>query len=202
MRHDMNYIYTKPLYGKKLTLRRAEMKDAEKMFENWGRHDETTRYVLWETHGDVFDTRVFLRTWVNSYASSDVYRWVMEVNETNEPIGTISVGSMNKLMGICDVGYSIGPAFWGKGYATEALFLVIKFLFEEVGAKKITASYMKENAPSGRVMEKCGMKREKILKNRNLGTSRNIRTDVIVCSLSREEYFARMEENDEKDEKY
>ncbi len=199
----MNYIYTKPLFGDKLILRRGEMKDAEKLFENWGRHDDTTRYVLWETHEDVFDTRVFLRTWVNSYTSSDVYRWVITIKETNEPIGTISVGSMNKLMGICDVGYSIGPSFWGKGYATEALGLVIKFLFEEVNCKKITASYMIENTPSGRVMEKCGMRKEKILKNRNLGTSRNIKTDVIVCSVKREEYFGIItDESDENHEKY
>ncbi len=190
----MNYIYTKPLYGKNITLRRAEMKDAEKMFENWGSHDETTRYVLWETHKDIFDTRVFLRGWVNSYTSSDVYRWVIEINETNEPIGTISVGSMNKILGICDVGYSIGPSFWGRGYATEALGLVVKFLFEEVSANKITASFMIENPASGRVMEKCGMKREKILKNRHLGTSRNIKTDVVVMSINKEHYFGQMQE--------
>ena len=190
----MNYIYTKPLYGKNITLRRAEMKDAERMFENWGSHDATTRYVLWETHKDIFDTRVFLRGWVNSYTSSDVYRWVIEINETNEPIGTISVGSMNKILGICDVGYSIGPSFWGRGYATEALGLVVKFLFEEVSANKITASFMIENPASGRVMEKCGMKREKILKNRHLGTSRNIKTDVVVMSINKEHYFGQMQE--------
>lgn len=190
----MNYIYTKPLYGKNITLRRAEMKDAEKMFENWGSHDETTRYVLWETHRDIFDTRVFLRGWVNSYTSSDVYRWVIEINETNEPIGTISVGSMNKILGICDVGYSIGPSFWGRGYATEALGVVVKFLFEEVSANKITASFMIENPASGRVMEKCGMKMEKILKNRHLGTSRNIKTDVVVMSINKEHYFGQMQE--------
>ena len=186
----MNYIYTQILHTSRLTLRRANMNDAERMFENWGCHDETTRYVLWETHEDVFDTRVFLRGWVNSYTSADVYRWVIEINETGEPVGTISVGSMNKFLGICDVGYSIGPSFWGKGYATEALGAVVKFLFEEVSCNKITASHMAENIQSGRVMEKCGMKKEKILRNRNLSTSiRKIRTDVIVYSIKKEDYF-------------
>lgn len=198
----MKHIYTVPLYGKNITLRRAGMKDAEKMFENWGKHDATTKYVLWETHSDILDTRVFLRTWVNSYSSPDVYRWVIEVNETKEPVGTISVGSINRLLGICDVGYSLGPSFWGYGYATEALGMVVKFLFEQVGANKITASFMQENIPSKRVMEKCGMQMEKILRNRYLGTSRNIRTDVVVMSIKKEDYFSAYpgiaEENHEK----
>ncbi|MBR6801845.1 MAG: GNAT family N-acetyltransferase [Eubacteriaceae bacterium] len=187
----MNHIYTQTLSTPRLTLRRAEMKDAEKLFENWGRHDDTTRYVLWDTHKDVFDTRVFLRTWVNSYVSSDVYRWIIVITETDEPVGTISVGSMNKLMGICDVGYSIGPSFWGKGYATEALGAVVEFLFTKVRCNKITASYMAENENSGNVMRKCGMTQEKLLRNRNLSTStRKIKTDVFVYSLKREEYFS------------
>ena len=57
-----------------------------------------------------------------------------------------------------EVGYFIEPELWNKGFATEALSALITELFDR-GYNKITASHFEENLASGRVMEKCGMKK-------------------------------------------
>ncbi|MBE6038760.1 MAG: GNAT family N-acetyltransferase [Anaerofustis stercorihominis] len=184
----MNYAYTQTLEGEKLILRRAVMSDSEPMFRNWGSDSKTTKYVLWDTHESVMDTRIFLRFWVDSYSLADSFKWVITLKSTGEQMGTISVGSMNKLTSTCEVGYSLGSKYWGNGYATEALSLVIKYLFDVVGCRKVTAMHMIENPASGRVMEKCGMKQTKILKNRVLGGTGRIRTDVVCYELTKDEY--------------
>lgn len=56
-----------------------------------------------------------------------------------------------------EVGYAIDPAFWGKGYATEALKAVIGEL-REMGFRKVVAGFFEGNIASRRVMEKCGMR--------------------------------------------
>lgn len=53
--------------------------------------------------------------------------------------------------------YALLPAYWGKGYATEAARAVISYGFEQVGMTEIVAAADKPNATSFDVMERLGM---------------------------------------------
>lgn len=57
-----------------------------------------------------------------------------------------------------EVGYVIHPAYWNKGYMTEALKACINELFR-IGYETVKAGYFEENLASGRVMAKSGMKK-------------------------------------------
>ncbi|MBR3130163.1 MAG: GNAT family N-acetyltransferase, partial [Clostridia bacterium] len=59
--------------------------------------------------------------------------------------------------GVCEIGYGLGSAHWGHGYATEAVRRFLTYLFDEKGMHTVTASYFAGNDASRRVMEKCGM---------------------------------------------
>ena len=56
-----------------------------------------------------------------------------------------------------EIGYVIHPDCQGKGYATEAVHMMIKELLK-MGFRKVKAGYFEKNEASRRVMEKCGMK--------------------------------------------
>lgn len=56
-----------------------------------------------------------------------------------------------------EIGYVIHSDYQGKGYATEAVHMMIKELLK-MGFRKVKAGYFEENMASRRVMEKCGMK--------------------------------------------
>lgn len=55
-----------------------------------------------------------------------------------------------------EVGYTIHPHFWNRGYATEALKAGICYFFEK-GFSEVYAGAFKTNLASTRVMEKAGM---------------------------------------------
>ena len=57
-------------------------------------------------------------------------------------------------------GYFLAKQYWGKGYATEALAGLIRYAFEEDGARRIDGTCVADNKRSARVMEKCGLKFE------------------------------------------
>ena len=63
-----------------------------------------------------------------------------------------------------EMGYWIAEPFWNTGYTTEAAEAIIKFAFEELGLNKITSSHFEKNPASGKVVIKCGMTQEGILK--------------------------------------
>lgn len=59
-----------------------------------------------------------------------------------------------------ELGYWLGVAYWGQGYATEASREMLRYGFEDLGMHRIFASYFKHNPASGRILQKLGMSYE------------------------------------------
>ena len=55
-----------------------------------------------------------------------------------------------------ELGYWLGVAYWGKGYATEALHAVIDYAFTDLAHESLQAGARVTNPASRRVLEKCG----------------------------------------------
>ena len=82
--------------------------------------------------------------------------FAIRLKETGRLIGIILY--FDEADGACEIGYGIGSAHWGHGYATEAVQRFLAYLFDEKGMKTVCASYFTGNDASRRVMEKCGMR--------------------------------------------
>jgi len=59
-----------------------------------------------------------------------------------------------------ELGYWLGVAYWGQGYATEAAREMLRYGFEDLRLHRIFASHFKHNPASGRVLRKVGMRYE------------------------------------------
>lgn len=70
-------------------------------------------------------------------------------------VGCISCFEMD---GLNTVGYWVGPEFWGRGIATQALEL----LLAEVSIRPLHARAATSNAGSLRVLQKCGFVVERV----------------------------------------
>ena len=86
--------------------------------------------------------------------------------------------------GSSEIGYGIGSAHWGKGYATEAARRFLDYCFDEAGDRCVCASYFPGNDASRRVMEKCGMAYSRVSEKElsYLGVER----DLIYYEIRRE----------------
>lgn len=182
----MNHNGTQYLESKNLILRRFENGDAEPMYRNWANDDQVTQHLTWPTHKDVETSQKVLEMWLKAYADPKFYQWAIVPKDLGEVIGSISVVHIHESSNSVEIGYCIGEAFWGKGYMTESLNAVIKYLFETVGINRIAAKHDVRNPTSGSVMAKCGMAYEGIL--RQGGASNLGICDLVVRSILREEY--------------
>ena len=61
---------------------------------------------------------------------------------------------------LIDVGWLLLPAFWGRGYATEAAQAALHDAFTRADLEEIVAYTSRLNEPSQRVMERLGMTRD------------------------------------------
>jgi Acetyltransferases, including N-acetylases of ribosomal proteins len=84
----------------------------------------------------------------------------------NRFVGKIQIS--NIIVGIFKsafVGYSIDEEEQGKGYMKEALSLVSKYAFDEMGLHRLEASTLIENIKSQKVLKVCGFKQLGINEN-------------------------------------
>ncbi|MHC1769402.1 MAG: GNAT family N-acetyltransferase [Verrucomicrobiia bacterium] len=90
----------------------------------------------------------------------------VELTRTNQLIGTIGLREIDQEHLKAEMGFWIGMDWWGNGYATEAARRLIRYGFQELGLNRIYAHHMVRNPASGRVLEKIGMQREGLLRQR------------------------------------
>ena len=65
-----------------------------------------------------------------------------------------------------ELGFLVGMDYQRQGYATEALSCVLDLLFDRMKINRAEGQCDVRNPASARVMEKCGMRREGLLRQR------------------------------------
>lgn len=67
-----------------------------------------------------------------------------------------SVGAHRRDGLFLELGYWLSPDFWGRGIATQAVGMLVKWLEDELKESAFLSSYFTDNPPSGSVLRKSG----------------------------------------------
>lgn len=169
----------------RLILRRLEMRDAPDLFD-YSRDPQVAKHVLWDAQTSVSEARAYVRYMLRRYRAGEPASWGIEEKETERVVGTIGYMWYQRDNNACEVGYSLARRRWNRGYMTEALAEVLRFSFEELGVHRVEAQHEVENAASGAVMRKCGMRKEGTLRGRLYNKGRYV--DVDLYAMLREDY--------------
>ncbi|MFT5779110.1 MAG: ribosomal-protein-alanine N-acetyltransferase [Crocinitomicaceae bacterium] len=108
------------------------------------------------------ETKTLLEAWVslNKFADLKNYKLTIVDNSSNSFIGLFGLTLWGGKHRRGEVWYKIHSDHWGKGYATEALNLILDYGFNELNLHRIQAGCAIENIGSIKVLEKVGMIRE------------------------------------------
>ena len=169
----------------RLILRRLEMRDAPDLFD-YSRDPQVAKHVLWDAQTSVSEARAYVRYMLRRYRAGEPASWGIEEKDTGRVVGTIGYMWYQRDNNACEVGYSLARRRWNRGYMTEALAEVLRFSFEELGVHRVEAQHEVENAASGAVMRKCGMRKEGTLRGRLYNKGRYV--DVDLYAMLREDY--------------
>ncbi|MEG2289000.1 MAG: GNAT family N-acetyltransferase [Clostridium sp.] len=171
----------------RLLLRKFELDDAYDMFKNWAADSEVRKFLSWKPHENIEVTKGIVEMWVKEYKDDNIYDWAIELKESGEVIGQISVVKLDEKNYSCEMGYNISRNYWNKGITSEALKSVIDYLFSEVGFNRIEARHDTNNGASGKVMIKSGMQHEGILRKVKLRDNKEF-YDLAVYSILKEDW--------------
>jgi RimJ/RimL family protein N-acetyltransferase len=150
------------LETKRLVLREWRVDEIEAMYR-WHGNPAVARYLTWGA-SSIADSRKLLELALAEQERSDreyVYL-AIELKTLSSVIGDAGFHWISRNDGerIGELGYFLEPAFWGRGYATEAARAILRCAFEDLNATQMQASCDERNLASERVMRNCGMRRD------------------------------------------
>lgn len=132
----------------RLILRPLTVDDAMDVFE-WVGDPVVNRYMQYSLYENVEQVREWIRQ-----IDPDAGEFAFVLRESGKVIGAGSIGLNDD--GNHELGYNLNHAYWGKGYATEAAQALIRWAYEQLGARNFAAAHVTANVASGRVLHKCG----------------------------------------------
>ena len=169
----------------RLILRRMTMRDAQDVFL-YSKDEEVARHVLWSAQKDISEAKEYLRYMARRYRNDEPSSWGIIEKKTGRLVGTIGYMTYSEENNSVEVGYSLARWLWNGGYMTEALSRVIEHTFDRMEINRIEAQHEITNPSSGRVMEKCGMSKEGVLRQRLYNKGRYV--DVALYAIVKSDY--------------
>jgi ribosomal-protein-alanine N-acetyltransferase len=100
---------------------------------------------------------------VASYEKHGFGLWLIELKETCAPAGICGLLKRDALEDV-DIGYSLVPEYWSRGYALEAASAVLAYARERLGLRRVVAITDAENQSSIRLLEKLGFSFERMVR--------------------------------------
>jgi [ribosomal protein S5]-alanine N-acetyltransferase len=89
-------------------------------------------------------------------AAHNFQYWPMHLLDDGYFVGCCGLRPYKLEQGIPELGFHLRSRYWGRGLAPEAATAVIRYAFETVGAKALSAGHHPDNANSKKVLTKLG----------------------------------------------
>jgi RimJ/RimL family protein N-acetyltransferase len=122
------------------------------------------RYQGWipSSLADVYE---FIDSWVAKQINlpDSWFQLVINLKNSGELIGDVGIHFLKDKYSEVELGITLAEAHHGKGYASEALRVVINFLSDEHGKTRFCASIDPRNESSIKLFSRLGFKRETLI---------------------------------------
>jgi len=152
------------LSGERIYLREVNVTDVNANYYRWMNDPEVTQYL--ETRYSPHSLERIRQFVESKDGQGDEIFLAMCLKEGNRHIGNIKLGPINWVHRFADISLLIGEKdCWGKGYASEAIGLILQLAFQNLNLHKLRANCYAENEGSRKAFRKNGFREEGCLKS-------------------------------------
>ncbi|HKQ77041.1 MAG TPA: GNAT family protein [Blastocatellia bacterium] len=171
--------------GKNVRLRGIEPSDAD-IFFAWNMDSEMARRLdfVWPPVSQAQVKRE-IEELSQKKLEHDSFTWVIE-DTSGAAVGSISTHNCNARNGTFSYGVGVVREHQRKGYAAEAIQMILKYYFEELRYQKVSVAVHSYNEESIALHEKLGFVREGTL--RRMIYTRGEYFDVYWYGMTKEEW--------------
>lgn len=186
---DSNVLFKEfpVLKSDKLTLGQIEDHHLEEVFEIYS-NDNVFEYCGIIPKHKKDSVMTMIRHFKRDYHKKTRLKWgIFPDNQSNTLVGIIEAFEFNQRINKVTIGYFLAERHWGKGIASEAVNMVVRFLIEDAKVSRIQADVMPPNEVSKRVLLKNGFIKEGTLRQAASWSGKGI-VDLEIYSLLKEDF--------------
>lgn len=172
-----------------MQLRETLLSDCNETYLSWLNDDEVNRFLETRFSPQSIDTITEFVRKTNS--GTDAYLCAIIHRGSGRHIGNIKVGPIHPFYKRADISYFVGDrSAWGQGCGSEAVALMTRFAFQELGVRKLKAFVREFNVGSRKVLENNGYQLEGVLKKEERYDDDSEWEDIFVYGLISDDGFS------------
>ena len=175
---DKNLI----LESERLLLRPIKESDADDIFEIFS-DKEVMKYYDLLPFSSINDAVNQVGIFRECLSEKTMIRWGIELKESNKLIGTCGFFAFSEESLKAEMGYELNSKYWNKGVMSEALKMIMDFIFKETDINRIEAYVEPMNTSSLKLLESLGFTKEGLLRQYELCRGQLI--DITIWGLLR-----------------
>ena len=141
-------------------------------------NSEVMKFMDSNPHKTIKDSEKFITDNLNRYKNKTGIFWAIIEKSKNTFIGDFAYWNILRQDHRAEIGYTLKPEYWEKGYMSETLSTLIKFGFEGLNLHSIQAEINPSNINSEKVLQKIGFKKEAHFKENRYFNGKYLNSDI------------------------
>jgi RimJ/RimL family protein N-acetyltransferase len=171
--------------GEQINLRKLKKSDAPAIYQN-ANDKLIAKYTELPHPYKLDDAYGFIRATHQKLNKKKAFELGIELKETKEIIGMISLMKVDYDNKNAEIGYWLGKKYWGRKIMKEAIKLFLNFGFNKVKLTRIYAKVMHPNISSAKLLEKSGFQYEGRMRKATLKDGKWM--DALMYSILNSEF--------------
>jgi len=143
----------------RLLLRAATLEDAITL-KHIRTNPDVMRYMDSDPHYELQTSKNFISYNLEAYENKKVIYWMLEEKSSCTAIGDFSFWKIDEKHHRAEIGYTLNPDYWGKGYMKEAMLALFSFGFKDLNLHSLEANINPKNENSKNILLKLGFQKE------------------------------------------
>jgi ribosomal-protein-alanine N-acetyltransferase len=171
------------LESARVYLREVRLSDADDRYYRWMNDPEVTSFLESRFYPISVES---LRQYVTDRQTDrDSVFLAIIAKENDLHIGNVKLGPIDWIHRRAEIGILVGEkSLWGRGYATEAIRLVVDYAFRALDLHKVTAGCYENNLGSQKAFEKAGFKVDGVRRGHSFWEGQYV--DVVLLGIINE----------------
>ncbi len=174
-------------------VRRFQMRDAEQL--NLLLYNNSNVAAEFNNDANVEDemenlkkTKLVIKSAINEYYTDEPV-WAVENKWSKKIIGYIRVCNYSVKNKMCNISWVVSNEYWDDSFMKDALTKIFNFLFSKKNIELIECSYYQQDNNSNMVLDKIGMTKEAVLRDRRVNEKTHKKENFVIYSISKDEFF-------------
>ena len=182
----------KDLETENLRIRKFKIEDAEDIYKNLATDRRLEDCLGYNVHQSVEQTRKMISSYIYEYEADELV-WALEEKQNNSVVGYINALEFSDFNKYCNIKFGIELKFIEKHYMEEALTRVLEYIFNEKDFNMVVSEFCDGNKQVNdfktTILEKLGMKKEAVLRNRKINEKTGFAENQVIYSITKDEFL-------------